>query len=459
MKNIYFKLLVVLYVLTTSNFVFAQETSESKCVEGYQNLIKSMKSNEGQFDANVNKFYNLFYYGINTGASTPNGVKNFFTKGCSYQIDENSGLVFLITESQPEAWSKTLTYYLNAFHPIIGPFQFYFDEENGQYFLPKQNKKVSVTSRNYSTDYGFTLVVSIDKEYNTITTEIEDKYNRCCNQPSLAFLYDKEFALKGVKDYPIESNLNSYYGTMRVLDLNKTQEVEVKYVPSYEEKLSIYRTGGLPKQDLENPNFYILKKQRKEVYKNEVYGRKGSRHFLNDCFEELESSYSNYFIYKRGGKYGILDASWESLKNNKHLITNNIYDKVTWNQGTETFTVVRNNETSVIDLKSKLSENKVPQTNSANTQANSPSKVHDGIQETRRKDGDLESRIEYKDGVQNGIYERYYMGKLEIKGEMKSGKQHGRWEFYIDESGKYLNGKVDKKQSGIYEDGKKIKNL
>ena len=86
-------------------------------------------------------------------------------------------------------------------------------------------------------------------------------------------------------------------------------------------------------------------------------------------------------------------------------------------------------------------------------------KISDGIQEEFWQDGLIASRIEYKDGIQNGVYERYWQGKLEMKGEMKMGKRHGRWEFYIDENGKYLNGKIYKKESGYYEDDKKIKNL
>ncbi len=86
-------------------------------------------------------------------------------------------------------------------------------------------------------------------------------------------------------------------------------------------------------------------------------------------------------------------------------------------------------------------------------------KISDGIQENYREDGFIASRIEYKDDIQNGIYERYWQGKLEMKGEMKMGKRHGRWEIYIDDKGNYLNGKFYKKKSGYYENGEKTKNL
>ncbi len=462
MNNIYLIILVLFNLLTTSQLVFAQKSEDLPCIERYQNLIKSMKTNEGQFDADVNKYYNLFYYNKDVNGSVPSDLNNFFqeygTPGSSeytkntFKVDINTGIVFLISEWK-YSWKAEYNYSLKAFHPIIGPLQIYFDEIYGQLILPKQNKKVSITSRSYSPNLGFTLKVSDDRENNTIETEIIDAFG------NLSFLFDKEKSLNQIKDYPNDSFLNSYYGTKKVIDKSKSTEVEVKYFPSYEEKLNIYKAGGFPRQDLENPNFFIIKKQQVEVYKNEVYGRKGSRHFLNDCYEELESSFGTYFIFKRDGKYGILDASWESLKTNNYTIYNNIYDKITWNKGTDSFTLLQNNIISVICLKNVKSDNVLQKKNFTNTQVKDEGVIPNGILETRRKDGDLESRIEYKDGIQNGIYERYYMGKLEIRGEMNLGKQHGRWEYYIDERGKYLNGKTDKKRSGIYENGVKIKNL
>jgi antitoxin component YwqK of YwqJK toxin-antitoxin module len=107
----------------------------------------------------------------------------------------------------------------------------------------------------------------------------------------------------------------------------------------------------------------------------------------------------------------------------------------------------------------KYTENTVLVAKPKNSQVNSSDVVQDGIKVTYRKEGDLESRIEYKNGVMNGVYERYYQGNLEIKGEMNNGVIVGRWEYYIDVKGNYLNGKLDKKQSGIYENGKKVKNL
>lgn len=455
------QILLIVGGLSITNICYSQSSLGSQCISKYQNLIKSMKSNEGQEDGNVTKYYNLFYYNIDHNTSVH--LKPWFTKGHSFQVDECSGLVFLITDYKPEPPSKTHRLSLKVFHPIVGPLQFYFDNQNGQEFLPKQNKKVSLTSRNYSTEYGFTLEVT-DMD-GGITTEITDKYNRCCYEPSLGFLFERENLLSGLNEYPIQSEYNTFYGTRKVLDPSKTKMVDVKYVPSYQEKSAIYRTGGLPLQDLENPNFYIIKTIKEEFYKNEVYGRKGTRHFLNDCFEELESTFSTYFIFKSNGKYGILDVSCDKLKNSKHIVINNVYDKITWNKGTGTFTVQQNNETSIVEINSLVGDTKTNENKSEESQSKLSNKIPDGIQETFRENGTLESRIEYKDGEKNGIYERYdYWDdpkniKMSFRCEMKNGKKNGRCEYYVNDKWKYLNGKLDKKLSGIYENDIKIKNL
>jgi hypothetical protein len=348
MRTYFSKLIILLTVIIGSVDVKSQNTPESNCIQKFETFIKNIKSHEGNYDSEVNDYYNLFYFNVNS--NVPSDKRNYFDNNSTFQIDENSGLVFLINESKPKSYSNTQRYYLKIFHPIAGPLQFYFDDINGSLYLPKQNKKVSITSRNYSSDYGFTLLVTIDNERKTITTEIEDKYERCCNLPNLGFLFENESKLTGLNDYPIGSNLNTFYGTMRVLDPYKTKEFDVKYYPTYEEKLAVFRTGSMPKQDLENPDFYIIKKQQKEVYKNEVYGRKGIRHYLNDCFDELEASFSNYLIFKRNNKYGILDTRLSILKSGNYILTKNLYDKIEWITGTETFSVIQNNEKFIIDV-------------------------------------------------------------------------------------------------------------
>ena len=165
--------LLFLFILSSN----AQTSTDSKCIESYWSQIRSIKSNEGKVDGTVDKLYNLYYYNISS--TIPNESNNFFSSEYNkFQIDENSGLIFLIEESKPESWSNTYTYYLRIMHPIIGPLQFYFDESNGNLFLPNQNKKVSITSTSYSQDYGFLLVVKTDKSNGVTTTEIEEKYNK-----------------------------------------------------------------------------------------------------------------------------------------------------------------------------------------------------------------------------------------------------------------------------------------
>ncbi len=77
----------------------------------------------------------------------------------------------------------------------------------------------------------------------------------------------------------------------------------------------------------------------------------------------------------------------------------------------------------------------------------------DGIYERFYEDGTIMSRIEYKGGVINGVYEQYWNGKFIMKGTVINGKKEGRWEEYGDD------GKLSKKKSGYYEGDKKVRNL
>jgi hypothetical protein len=354
------KTLYTIFLLVVNNLLCSQTPSNNKmisqnsneCISKYETLIKNLKKTEGQYNSDIVKYYNLFYYGIDVENKSPNGIRDYFYKGSSYQVDENSGLVFLIEEGIDETWSTSKSYYLKIFHPIVGPLQFYFDLEDGSLFLPKQNKKVSITSRKYSQDYGFTLRVIINKSTNEVITKIEDKYNRCCNEPSLDFLFDNENKFKDIIDYPIKSNLNTFFATKRVVD--KVEVKNYKYVPSREEKLALWKIKALSDNDFTNSNYFIIKQDEKTTYKNEVFGRKGTRHYLNDCYDELESSFFNYFIFKKDNKFGILDASWGSLKKGDFIMTENIYDKIIYNKGTETFTASKNNETFIIDIKGNI---------------------------------------------------------------------------------------------------------
>lgn len=80
-------------------------------------------------------------------------------------------------------------------------------------------------------------------------------------------------------------------------------------------------------------------------------------------------------------------------------------------------------------------------------------KISDGIHNTFDDNGLLLSREEYKDGIRDGIYEQYYMGKKWLWGVLKNGKKEGRWEEYSD------YGILDKKKSGYFENDIRIKGL
>ena len=63
------------------------------------------------------------------------------------------------------------------------------------------------------------------------------------------------------------------------------------------------------------------------------------------------------------------------------------------------------------------------------------------------ENGQLKSRENYKDGKEDGLYERFYgNGQLDLRENYKNGKKDGLYESY------YENGKLYSR--GIYKDGK-----
>jgi len=77
-----------------------------------------------------------------------------------------------------------------------------------------------------------------------------------------------------------------------------------------------------------------------------------------------------------------------------------------------------------------------------------------GIWESYYDNGQSYSKGSYKNDKQNGIWEYYYPnGQLSSKGLYKDGKKDGIWEFYND----YGNGQLDMR--GLYKDGKYVKIL
>ena len=101
----------------------------------------------------------------------------------------------------------------------------------------------------------------------------------------------------------------------------------------------------------------------------------------------------------------------------------------------------------------------------------------EGIWVWENKNGHLNTKGFYKNGKEDGTWITYFdNGQLSDKGDYKNGKKEGTWFRYWDKvqlmsKGDYKNGKKDgawvsysnngilnKKYSGVYKDGKKIKN-
>jgi len=311
----------------------------------FEEQMKKVASKNVYSKSYIDTYYNLFYKNTQRDNSqyipyrkTDYREQSSWTsftsfKGNDYQVDESSGLIFLINSNGNQ-------YYLNVFQINIGAMTFDFDDDNGHLFLPGQNKKVKLTGINATNTSGYTLRV-----YNSggeTKTVIEDRY----------FPHIFELAKHFVNDplYSDNSKLHSMFSSIITEDEKNTKKISYKYIPSYEEKLSIFRIGGLPKSDLDNPDFFIIKNDEIKSYKSVVYGLGGGYHFLNNYFESLRSTFGNYFIFKKNGKYGIIDATMSTWKTINPIKVNNIYDMIEYNTGTQTFKAIHNGKGILMDV-------------------------------------------------------------------------------------------------------------
>ena len=75
------------------------------------------------------------------------------------------------------------------------------------------------------------------------------------------------------------------------------------------------------------------------------------------------------------------------------------------------------------------------------------------------ENGQLKSRLNFKNGKPNGFGETYYEnGQLELRVNIKDGEQHGLWEQYYEngqlkEKGDYKDGKEDGLWEGFHDNG------
>ena len=64
--------------------------------------------------------------------------------------------------------------------------------------------------------------------------------------------------------------------------------------------------------------------------------------------------------------------------------------------------------------------------------------------------GQLEARVEYKEGLKDGVHETYYVnGRMEEKVTYENGKPNGIWELY-NQNGKLI-------ETRVYEKGEEVK--
>jgi hypothetical protein len=76
MKHFLFNSLLTFTFFINSIEGYSQNLQENKCINDFQDLINSIKLNQGNYDGKIERFYNLFYW--NYDGNVPSETHHLF---------------------------------------------------------------------------------------------------------------------------------------------------------------------------------------------------------------------------------------------------------------------------------------------------------------------------------------------------------------------------------------------
>jgi hypothetical protein len=279
--------------------------------------IDLLKSNPEQ----IINVYNYFYKGLQ-----PNQIYNYYnvekvdgqtgrkylsydnldrkTKSIEIEIDEVQNIIYLMSKSKTN--SKTLNIY--AIDPILGPLPFIKSSDTITYFnnyksLYKPTKNLNeFIQPNYSLTYR-----EIDGQLVSEAISIKESFNN----------------RKSILDKRINSSI--YY--LESQQIGKATET-FKYFPPFSEKKQLYNAGAISISQLNNNDFYILKKEEVSKYGQFLTSLTGFNLFFSNQIEEFYPLQNGYGIFKYEGKMGVIDFKDEKWKNKNFITVENNFDEI-----------------------------------------------------------------------------------------------------------------------------------
>jgi hypothetical protein len=307
--------------------------TSSETVTPLFKLSKEIKKNTYNLERD-NAFRTLFNLHYNTSlprnlgkemTTERNGSESFkkYVKS-EYEYLPKSGLILYNTLGSTFGVGA-YNLYLYVFHPIFGPLKI-SESASGLKLLLNQKTGIDFSVFNSSLDYFYTKEKYPYTYGNSIHIETLDGSSIIDGDWGRLNDYEKRANFYKISDFDLNKQfkLGEYF-------IEKVNEKEYKYYPSYEEKEVLYNCCNLSRLDLINPNYYYYKKEPgKVIYKYTLLNNYFTPLTYPNYYDEIIEAENNYFITKFNGKYGIICMNQSNIENNSIKIFDNKFDKIVY---------------------------------------------------------------------------------------------------------------------------------
>ena len=285
----------------------------------FKTPLEVLKYNKNEIINIFNYFYNnlqpneIFQYYNKEMVDGITGKKYFkenLFKEFNYtlNIDEKSNIIYLLFTPK-EKWRKYGKIF--AIHPILGPLPFiksdssitYFDSYKC-FFKPIKDLK-KIPNEAYTPSYELSF-------------DVNDKI------PEQNFGYIKFFNFDN-----LNKSINSSLFFLDKVETSSFKE-NYRYFPPKYEKDQLYKINAISLSQLIDNNFNIIKERTVPVFSYYLKTLTGFNLFHINGIEGFFPLENSLGIFKRQGKFGIIDLSDKNWKSKDFIIIENTFDAITF---------------------------------------------------------------------------------------------------------------------------------
>ena len=307
-----------------------QVTTIENLVGEYLNAENS--GNEKQKETIFYKIYNYIYNGIGIPNFSPNAIgiddnsslKNPFTGEYKYLRDVG---LFVLLNRYNDGYS------FNVFDPINGPL-FFLKNSNGFKFTRDQSYALELffpnggeinefrPPTNYYEKRKKYFILNLKGNFNEVgpNVNIDDNGDIHIHEAN----YLPQYGYDEIKSISIKDT--RYY--IASIDLTESFKGNFKYYPSQYQKTLMAQAGQISVKDAADPNFYILNEKEGTRYsgKRDVTILNRSGFPVIPDYNDIVQVNDNFYITKLNNKYGLIYLTPETIKKNKFVLLENIYE-------------------------------------------------------------------------------------------------------------------------------------